>query len=115
MKLKLLTAIVAVAATLGFESMAFAQISFQISNQQSESLGQVTVTAASGGYYVNVDGNSTDTVNISDTVPVASVTIYGQVVPQGQNAIVTLPDQTIVAVMWQSPNAVIVLDKDEIE
>jgi hypothetical protein len=114
MKLKLLTAIVTVAAVLGFESMAFAQISFQISNQQSESLGQVTVSAPSGGYYVNVDGNSSDTVSISDT-SVVSVTIYGQTVPQGVNAFITLPDQTVVAVMWQSPNAVIVLDKDEID
>jgi hypothetical protein len=108
--------LVAIIATLGFSEKAFSQTSgltFQVSNKQSETLGTVTVSTTSGDYYVSAPGNSTDTVTISDTA--TSVTIYGQTVPQGQNADITLPDQTVVAVIWTSPCSIIVLDPDEID
>ncbi len=116
MKKTLLAFAAMVATTLGFEGNSFAQaqnLTFQISNQQAESLGEVTVSSPDAGFFVSVPGNSNDTVDIDDTA--ASITIFGQTVPQGQQAYVTLPDGTIVAVIWGNPCEVIVLDKDEIQ
>jgi hypothetical protein len=114
MKRRIITLIAVVTGTLGFAGNAFAQtggqVTFIISNQQSEGLGSVTVSDSSGNSYVNVYGNSSDTITISDTA--TSITIYGQTVPQGQAAYVTLPDQTVLAVMWETPCEVVVVDKD---
>ncbi len=116
---KTIATLVVTAATLGFGGNAFAQaqgqggLTFQISNQQSESLGQVTVSTVSGDAYVNVPDSSVDSVIISDTA--TSITICGQIVLQGQTTYVALPDQTIIGVVWQNPCQVIVLDRDEIE
>jgi hypothetical protein len=116
MKTITITLIAIIMGTLGFAGNAFAQtggqVTFIISNQQSEGLGQVTVSDSGGNSYVNVFGNSSDTATISDTA--TSITIFGQTVPQGQQAYVTLPDQTVVAVMWESSSEVVVVDKDEI-
>ena len=100
-------------APFGYVGKASAQTTFIVSNQQAKSLGQVTVSTASNHYYVTVPGSSTDTVTISDTA--TSITINGQAVPQGQQAYVTLPDQTVVAVMWETKCDVVVVDKDEIQ
>ena len=117
MKTKLIAFAMMLTATLGYEGKASAQASqgltFQISNQQSESLGAVTVTSQDQGFYVAVPGSSVDSVDIDDTA--ISITIFGQTVPQGQQAYVTLPDGTIVAVLWATTSEVIVLDKDEID
>jgi hypothetical protein len=118
MKTKLIALAMMLTATLGYEGKASAQASgqgltFQISNQQSESLGTVTVTSQDQGFYVAVPGTSFDSVDIDDTA--ISITIFGQTVPQGQQAYVTLPDGTIVAVLWETTSEVIVLDKDEID
>ncbi len=111
MKTTLLTLVITLAAALGFANRsAAATISFQISNQQAESLGQVTVSTAGGNYYVNVPGNSTDSVSISDTA--TSVTINGQTVPQGQKAIIQLPSGKAVEVLWTSPNSITVINED---
>jgi hypothetical protein len=102
-----------VAIIFGYSAKASAQVTFVVSNQQSEGLGQVTVSTDSGDNYLTVPGNSTDTVSISDTA--TSITICGQTVPQGQQAYVTLPNQTVVAVMWETQCEVVVVDKDVIE
>ncbi len=115
MKITIITLVIVLAVALGYGS-AFAQtsgqIAFVVSNQQAEGLGTVTVSTASNNYYLAVPGSSTDTVAIPDTA--TSITINGQTVPQGQQAYVTLPDQTVVAVMWETPCEAIVVDKDEI-
>jgi hypothetical protein len=111
-----IASLVILAAALGFGGKSFAQSSgptFYVSNQQSENVGTVTVTDSSGNYYVSAPGNSTDSVTITNAA--ISVMIYGQTVPQGQKAYITLPDQTVVGVLWQSPNCIVVVDKDEIE
>jgi hypothetical protein len=113
MKITLLAIILMVAISFGYTAKASAQVTFVVSNQQTESLGPVTVSTASGDNFLLVPGNSTDTVNISDTA--TSITINGQTIPQGQQAYVTLPDQTIVAVMWETQCEVVVVDKDEIQ
>jgi hypothetical protein len=114
MKIESFLAIVLMLAIIfGYSGKASAQVTFVVSNQQVESLGQVTVSTASGNNYLTVDGNSTDTVSISDTA--TSITIFGQTVPQGQQAYVTLPDQTVVAVMWETQCEVVVVDKDVID
>jgi hypothetical protein len=114
------TTLLAVAITLtlatGFVNKTFAQSSgnlFSVSNQQSKSLGSITISASIGDDYLAVPGNSNDTVDIPDTA--TSIVIYGQVVPQGIQAFVTLPDGTIVAVMWVTPNSVIVVDRGELD
>jgi hypothetical protein len=115
--MKKITLIAVMMGTLGFAGKTFAQtggqVTFIVSNQQSEALGSVTVSDSGGNSYVNVFGNSTDTVTISDTA--TSITIYSQTVPQGQGAYITLPDQTVLAVMWETPCEVVVVDKDVIE
>ncbi len=116
MKKLRITLTAVIMGTLGFAGNAFAQtggqVTFIISNQQLEGLGAVTVSDSGGNSYLNVDGNSSDTAAISDTA--TSITIFGQTVPQGQQAYVTLPDQTVVGVMWETPCEVVVVDKDEI-
>jgi hypothetical protein len=111
MKTTLMALIIMVAAA-GFDGKASAQTSFVVSNQQADSLGQVMVSTNSGNFYLAVPGNSTDSINIPDTA--ISITINNQPVPQGQQAYVTLPDQTVVAVMWETQCEVIVIDPDEI-
>jgi hypothetical protein len=109
---KALMALIIMVAAVGFDGKASAQTTFVVSNQQADGLGTVTVSTASGDNYLLVPGNSTDTVGISDTA--TSITIYGQTVPQGQQAYVTLPDQTVVAVMWETQCEVIIIDPDEL-
>jgi hypothetical protein len=117
MKITIIALVVVVAIAFGYGTKAFAQasgqVAFVVSNQQTETLGQVTVSTSSGDNYLTVPGSSTDTVSISDTA--ISITIFGQVVPQGQQAYVTLPDQTVVAVLWETQCEVVVVDKDEIQ
>jgi hypothetical protein len=117
MKITFITLVIIVVVALGYGSRAFAQtsgpVTFVVSNQQTETLGEVTVSTASGDNFLAVPGSSTDTVSISDTA--TSITIFGQTVPQGQQAYVTLPDQTVVAVMWETQCEVVVVDKDEIQ
>jgi hypothetical protein len=116
MKTTLLAVAITFSVAIGFVNETFAQSPgnlFSISNQQSKSLGSVTISAPSGDEYLAVPGNSNDTVDIPDTA--TSIAIYGQVVPQGIQAFVTLPDGTIVAVMWVTPNSVIVVDRGELD
>ncbi len=108
----LVVLIMVVLASMGYIGKVSAQASFVVSNQQAEALGAVTVSTVSGNSYLPVNGNSTDTDAISGTA--ISITIFGQTVPQGQQAYVTLPDQTVVVVTWQTPSEVVVVDKDEI-
>jgi hypothetical protein len=116
MKTSIITLAIIVVVAFGYGSKALAQasgqVTFVVSNQQVETLGQVTVSTASGDNYLVVPGSSTDTVSITDTA--TSITIFGQIVPQGQQAYITLPDQTVVAVMWETQFEVVVVDKDEI-
>jgi hypothetical protein len=113
MKITLLFAIVfMVAIIFGFSGKASAQVTFVVSNQQPEGLGQVMISTDGGNNYLTVPGNTTDTVSIADTA--TSIMIFGQIVPQGQQAYITLPDQTVVAVMWETQCEVVVVDKDEI-
>lgn len=112
MKTTLLALVITLAATLGFVNSSFAQASgntFQISNQQSQSLGEVTISTEGGNYYTTVPGNTNDTVAVADTA--ISITINGQTVPQGVKAIVTLTGGTQVAVMWVTPNYVVIIDE----
>ena len=112
MKTTLLILAISFAATLGFANKTFAQAngnSFQVSNQQAEGLGTVTITAPSGDYYLPVQGNSNASMPIPDTA--ISVTINGQVVPMGVQAIVTLASGKQVVVMPQGPNAIAVIDE----
>jgi hypothetical protein len=116
MKTILLAISITVLATLSLVGSATAQgsgISFQVSNQQAELLGQVTVSTVDGNFYLVVPGNSSDTVTIADTA--ISLTIEGQVVPQGVNAFVTLQDGKVVEVLWATPCNVVVIDTGEIE
>ena len=108
----LITTVIVLIVTFGNQWNVSAQTTFVVSNQQAEGLGQVTVTTPSGDNYLTVPGNSTDTASISGTA--MSITINGQTVPQGQQALVTLPDATVVGVKWDSTSEVVVLDKDEI-
>ncbi|MFI5201045.1 MAG: hypothetical protein ACHQNE_01490 [Candidatus Kapaibacterium sp.] len=114
MKTLVLTLALTLAVSLGFTKAGFAtgSIQFQISNQQADALGQVTVSTAGGDYYANVPGNSVVPVQIPDTA--ASVTINGQVVPQGQNATVTLATGKTVQVIWASANAIDIIDEGTI-
>ena len=111
MKTIALAIVIALAATLGFSNRAVADdpITFQVSNQQSDGLGQVTVSTQGGNYYVNVGGNETDTVGIASTA--TSVTINGQTVPQGVKAIIQLQSGKSVEVLWTSTNAIAVIDE----
>ncbi len=117
MKSTLLALVVTLATTFGFEGRSFAQLSggdsFIVSNQQSQSLGAMTITAPSDIFYATVTGMSTDTIAISDTV-VLSITINNQVVPQGVKAIVTLPGDKQVAVLWPVPNEILVIDESQL-
>jgi hypothetical protein len=115
MKTAILILAISIAATLGFANKTFAQAGgnlFQISNQQAEGLGTVTITAPSGNYYLPVQGNSNASMPIPDIA--TSVTINGQLVPFGVKAIVTLPDGSQVGVLWTGPNAIAVIDKGEL-
>ncbi len=91
----------------------FAQASgsaFVALNQQSQSLGEITINTPSGDYYLAAPGNSNDTLAIADTA--TSVTINGQTVPQGRNAILQLVSGKFVAVLWPALNCIVVIDED---
>jgi hypothetical protein len=116
MKTTLLVLVITMMAASGFENNTFAQTargSFTVTNQQAEALGTVTITVPSGDYYLTVPGSTIDTIAIADTA--TSITINGQTVPRGEKALITLPDETIVAVVWGTPCNVIVFDGREIE
>ena len=81
---------------------------FQISNQQTDALGTVTVTSPAGDYYVSVGGNENDTVQIADTA--VSVTINGQTIPQGKAAIIQLASGKQVEVLWTATNAIDIIN-----
>ena len=103
-------------AALGFTKQAFAsdvQNAFQISNQQAEALGQVTVTTPDGNYYANVGGNMTVPVQIFGTAN--TVTINNQIVPQGIQMNISLQDGKVVQVIWTSSNSIAVLDPAEMQ
>ncbi|GEM_PF-5020919 len=110
MKFFVFTTLLALASIFAFPNKGLtADVSFQISNQQSDPLGQVTVSTQPQNYYVNVPGNSTDSVTIAD--PAISITINGQTVPVGTNAIVQLASGKMVEVMWTSTTSVTVIDQ----
>ncbi len=116
MKTTLFASFLTLATLFGFANTSFAQSSgnsFVVTNQQSESVGQITVTAPGGNYYLTLPGNASDTIALSDTA-VISITINGQTVPEGMKAIVTLASGTQVGVIWITPNNVVVVDKGEI-
>ena len=52
---------------------------------------------------------SNDTAQIPDTA--TSVTINGQTVPQGTNAILQLTSGKFVAVLWPALNSIIIIDE----
>jgi hypothetical protein len=113
MKTTLFSLFITLVATLGFASNTFAQSSgnsFAIANQQSESLGEVTITAPSGDFYLSAPGNTNDTVAMADTA--TSVTIYGQTVPKGIMAVIQLHSGKFVAVLWPALNTIVVIDED---
>ena len=110
-----LAAFLMLAASLSFANRAAASaadtIQFQISNQQADALGEVTISTSVGDYYLNVGSNETDFTQIGDTA--LSVTINGQTIPQGQKALIQLPSGEQVEVMWPAPNAIDVIDEGE--
>jgi len=111
MKTSLIAASLALVALFVSPSSAHkATISFTICNQQSESLGQVTVSAPEGDTYLDVPGLSNVSVDIPSTA--TSVTINGQVVEQGVKTDVTLPSSKIVTVVWESTGIIGVLDNE---
>ncbi len=113
MKKTLLTLIIAFVSVVGFTDRSLAQSSgytFQVSNQQSESLGNITISTSAGDPYLSVPGNSNDTLPISDTAN--SVTINGQTVPQGVRAVLQLPSGKFVILMWTAQDAIVVIDDD---
>jgi hypothetical protein len=117
MKTTLLALFITLVAAFGFSGHAFAQApgghSFVVSNMQAESLGEVTITAPSGDYYVTAPGMTNDTAAMTDSVA-TSVTINGQTVPQGVKAIVTMADGSLVAVLWLGQNEILVIDPDQL-
>lgn len=111
MKLLTLAFALLIASVFGL-SKACAQTfnTFQISNQQADALGMVTVTTPGGDYFASVGGNEADTVQITDTA--ISITINGQTIPQSQAAIIELASGKQVEVLWTSLNAVAIIDKE---
>ena len=112
-KTTLFSLLITLAVTFGFANQTFAQSSgksFAASNQQSESLGQMTISSPSGDYYLTVPGMSNDTAQIPDTA--TSVTINGQMVPSGVKAIVQLQSGKFVMLLWPALNTITVIDTD---
>jgi hypothetical protein len=112
MKTTLLSLLVTLALTLGFTNNTFAQTlgdPFVVLNEQSQSISSITINTPSGDYYLAAPGMSNDTAQISDTA--ISVTINGQTVPQGKNAILQLVNGQFVAVMWPALNSIIIIDE----
>ena len=110
--MKLLTLVLAIliASTLGHSNVNAQTLNtFQISNQQADPLGTVTVTSPGGNYYVSVAGIETDSVQITGTA--ISVTVNGQTIPQGQAAIIQLATGKQVEVLWTSQNAIDIINE----
>ena len=111
MKSRILVAAFFILAIFGNPTIAHkATISFAINNQQSESLGTVTVSTLGGDTYLDVPGNTNASTDIASAA--ASVTINGQQVSQDVNADVTLPSSKVVVVQWVSPSIIAVMDKE---
>lgn len=111
MKKTILVLTLAVVALVGSPTSAHkATISFAINNQQSESLGTVTVSTLAGDAYVNVAAEANTSVDIASTA--TSVTINGQQVLQSVNASVTLPSSAVVFVYWTAPGIITILDHE---
>jgi hypothetical protein len=114
-KTTLFSLLITLAISLGFTQTTFGQSSgsaFVASNQQSQSLGEITINTPGEGYYLAAPGMTNDTVAIPDTA--ISVTINGQTVPQGTNAILQLLSGKFVMVMWPALNTIIVIDDGEL-
>jgi hypothetical protein len=114
-KTTLFSLVIVLALTLGFTQTTFAQSSgnaFMALNQQSQSLGEITINAPNGNYYMAVPGMSNDTLSMLDTA--ISVTINGQTVPQGTNAILQLVSGKFVAVLWPALNTVVIIDEGQL-
>ena len=87
-----------------------ATVTFEIHNQQTESLGLVTITALGGDAEIVVPGLTDTTITLPGNA--LSVTICGQDVSQGVTGYVTLASTKEVEVHWPSSNKVIVIDEE---
>jgi hypothetical protein len=115
MKTVFLILAISIASTFGFANTTFAQSSgntFQVTNQSTQDLGLVTVTAPSGNYNLNVPAQSQESITIPDTA--MSVTINGQTVPVGPKVVVQLQSGKFVIVMSPAPNMIVVIDQNEL-
>lgn len=115
-KTVLLTLALSAFAVIGaplYVSAGSSTVTFSITNQQPVPVGTVTVNTLAAGYNVTVTDVTTYSVDIDDNA--VSVTINGQSLSNGQKGLVTLADGTVVGVMWTATNAIVIVDKDEIQ
>ncbi|MDP4200291.1 MAG: hypothetical protein Q8922_10305 [Bacteroidota bacterium] len=109
--MKILVTMLFFTSILVLASPVSAMITFTVQNQQTESLGTVTVSCVDGDFYVTVAGSSSASVDIPDSA--TSITICGTMVPVGQKTELHLASGKLVEVLW-SGAAPTIIDPDEI-
>jgi hypothetical protein len=96
---------------VGIVTIAYALMTFTVTNHVNQPIGIVTVYTPSGNTNINVTGSGDFTGDIPDDV--TGISIYNQGILQGTTGHVILQDGTHVKVTWTS-SSIVVLDPDDI-